>query len=53
MTGLEKEVMTPLAIPHNSNTSKAVMFGSKADSAGRPHGAAYAERRQHFEPLVG
>ncbi len=52
LEGLEKQGMKPLAIPHNSNASKTVMFGSAADSRGKPYDAAYARRRAHFEPLI-
>ena len=51
MDGLEKKGMKVLAIPHNSNASKAVMF-SGTDASGRPIDAAYARRRAHFEPLI-
>jgi hypothetical protein len=49
---LEKQGMKPLAIPHNSNASKTVMFGSNVDADGKPYDAAYAERRAHFEPVI-
>jgi Protein of unknown function (DUF3604) len=52
LAGLEKEGMKPLAIPHNPNASKTIMFGAVADSNGKPYDEAYAKRRQHFEPLV-
>jgi hypothetical protein len=40
-----------LAIPHNSNASKQMMFPDvKAD--GEPIDLEYAETRQHFEPLI-
>ena len=40
-----------LAIPHNSNASKQMMFPD-LDAAGKPIDREYAQRRQHFEPLV-
>ena len=52
MAGLEKQGMRMIAIPHNSNASKTVMFGATADSTGKPFDAAYAAKRAHFEPLV-
>ncbi len=52
LAGLEAKGMKPLAIPHNSNASKTVMFGSGVDSTGKPYDEAYAKRRAHFEPLV-
>ena len=40
-----------LAIPHNSNASKQMMFPD-VDAEGKPIDREYAQRRQHFEPLV-
>lgn len=40
-----------LAIPHNSNASKGRMFPD-TDSFGEPVDLAYAQMRQHFEPLI-
>ena len=40
-----------LAIPHNSNASKQMMFPD-VDAAGKPIDREYAQRRQHFEPLI-
>lgn len=40
-----------LAIPHNSNISKGLMFAMK-DSEGKPITAAYAKTRSEWEPLV-
>ena len=51
MAGLEEKGMTPLAIPHNSNASKGLMFPSE-DAAGDPIDLEYARLRQHFEPLI-
>ncbi len=51
MAGLEAKGMKPLAIPHNSNASKTMMF-APFDAKGNPIDKAYAERRQHFEPLI-
>jgi hypothetical protein len=52
LEGLEARGMKPLAIPHNSNASKGLMFGAATDSTGKPFDAAYASRRAHMEPLV-
>jgi hypothetical protein len=52
LEGLEAKGMKPLAIPHNSNASKGVMFGAVADTNGEPFDAAYAKRRARMEPLV-
>ena len=43
--------MKPLAIPHNSNASKTLMFPA-ADSNGKPIDLKYAQTRQHFEPVI-
>jgi hypothetical protein len=51
MDGLEKQGMKVLAIPHNSNASKGMMF-SPNDAAGKPIDLAYAKLRNHFEPLI-
>lgn len=40
-----------LAIPHNSNASKGVMF-TPVDAKGDPLDLEYARTRQHFEPLI-
>jgi hypothetical protein len=40
-----------LAIPHNSNASKLMMFPDN-DAAGNAINVEYAETRQHFEPLI-
>lgn len=40
-----------LAIPHNSNASKQMMFPD-VDAAGDPIDLEYAQTRQHFEPLI-
>ena len=42
---------TVLAIPHNSNASKGLMF-NEVDSKGNPIDAAYAKTRQEYEPLI-
>lgn len=52
LASLEQKGMKPLAIPHNANASKTIMFGSMQDSNGKDYDAAYATRRSHFEPLV-
>ena len=47
----EKLGMEALAIPHNSNASKGMMFPDiKAN--GDPIDLEYAQTRQHFEPLI-
>jgi hypothetical protein len=51
MESLEKQGMHVIAVPHNSNASKGMMFPS-VDAGGRPIDAAYARRRAHFEPLI-
>lgn len=51
MAEQEKLGIKALAIPHNSNASKGVMFGS-VDGSGDPIDLEYAQTRQHFEPLV-
>ena len=43
--------MRALAIPHNSNASKGMMFPS-TNAAGDEMSLEYAEKRQHFEPLI-
>lgn len=51
MAKQESQGMLSLAIPHNSNASKGMMFPSvKAD--GQPIDLEYAQTRQHFEPLM-
>jgi hypothetical protein len=40
-----------MAIPHNSNASKGLMF-TPVDAKGDPIDLDYARTRQHFEPLV-
>jgi hypothetical protein len=42
---------TVLAIPHNSNASKGLMFPD-VDSSGAPLNAAYASARARWEPLI-
>lgn len=51
LSTLEQEGMHVIAIPHNSNASKGKMF-SEVDAAGNPINKAYAETRNHFEPLI-
>ncbi len=48
---LEAKGMKPLAIPHNSNASKGLMF-PETDVEGDPIDKDYAQKRQHFEPLI-
>jgi hypothetical protein len=51
MAQQEARGMKALAIPHNSNASKGMMFPD-FDAEGEPIDLAYARRRQHFEPLI-
>lgn len=51
LAGLEKQGMKVIAIPHNSNASKAMMFAPQ-DSKGEPISLEYAEMRRRFEPLI-
>jgi len=48
---LETQGMQVIAIPHNSNASKGMMFAA-ADSSGDPIDREYAEMRSRFEPLI-
>ncbi len=47
----EEMGLPSLAIPHNSNASKSMMFPA-VDSEGKPIDAAYAKKRQYYEPLI-
>ncbi|WP_152828860.1 DUF3604 domain-containing protein [Shewanella sp. YLB-07] len=51
MAQQEAKGMKLLAIPHNSNASKGMMFPS-VDAEGKPIDLEYAQTRQHFEPLM-
>lgn len=51
LASLEEQGMKVIAIPHNSNASKGMMFADRT-SAGDPLDRAYAELRSRFEPLV-
>jgi hypothetical protein len=51
MASLEKAGMHVIAIPHNSNASKGMMFADK-DNSGNPISLEYAEMRSRFEPLI-
>lgn len=51
LESLEARGMRALAIPHNSNAGKSLMFPDK-DSSGKPIDAEYARLRAHFEPLI-
>ena len=51
MAEQEAKGIKALAIPHNSNASKQMMFPD-VDAAGDPIDLEYAQTRQHFEPLV-
>ena len=47
----EKQGMKVIAIPHNSNASKGMMFAPR-DGRGDPLSLEYAEMRSRFEPLI-
>lgn len=47
----EKAGVKSIAIPHNSNASKGMMF-AETNSAGAPIDKAYAELRAHFERSI-
>jgi len=51
MSEQEKKGSRLLAIPHNSNGSKGLMF-EPLDNAGKPITADYARLRSHFERLI-
>ena len=51
MAEQEANGIKALAIPHNSNASKGMMFPSM-NAAGSPIDLEYAQTRQHFEPLI-
>jgi len=51
LASLEKQGMKVIAIPHNSNASKGMMFASE-DSKGSSIDLEYAEMRSRFEPLI-
>jgi hypothetical protein len=51
MAEQEKKGSRLLAIPHNSNGSKGLMF-EPLDNAGKPITAEYARLRSHFERLI-
>jgi hypothetical protein len=51
MAEQEKRGSRLLAIPHNSNGSKGLMFAAN-DRAGKPLTAEYARLRSHFERLI-
>jgi hypothetical protein len=51
MVEQEKQGARLLAIPHNSNGSKGLMF-EPVDNAGRPITAEYARQRSRFERLI-
>ncbi|MCX2979580.1 DUF3604 domain-containing protein [Halieaceae bacterium IMCC14734] len=48
---LEQEGIRGLAIPHNSNASKGMMFPDQ-DSSGDPIDLEYAQMREHFERAI-
>ena len=51
MAELERQGMHVIAVPHNSNASKGMMFAG-VDGAGNPIDRAYAQTRSRFEPLI-
>jgi len=51
MAEQEKKGSRLLAIPHNSNGSKGLMF-EPLDNVGKPITADYARLRSHFERLI-
>jgi hypothetical protein len=51
MAAQEEAGSTLLAIPHNSNGSKGMMF-EPVDNSGAPLTRAYAETRSRWEPLI-
>jgi len=51
LAGLEQQGMKVIAIPHNSNASKGMMFAAQ-DSSGDPIDLDYAGMRSRFEPLI-
>jgi len=51
MREMENMGMKALAIPHNSNASKGMMFPD-VKANGDPIDLEYARTRQHFEPLI-
>jgi hypothetical protein len=51
MAEQEKRGSRLIAIPHNSNGSKGLMF-EPVDNSGRPLTADYARTRSHFERLI-
>jgi len=51
MTEQEQKGSKLIAIPHNSNGSKGLMF-EPIDNAGKPITADYARLRSHFERLI-
>jgi hypothetical protein len=51
MAEQEKKGVRLLAIPHNSNGSKGLMF-EPVDNTGKPLTAEYARMRSHFERLI-
>lgn len=51
LAGLEKQGIRGMAIPHNSNASKGMMFPDN-NSAGEPIDLEYAQMREHFERAI-
>ena len=52
MAELEKQGMHVIAIPHNSNASKGMMFPPTECRRGSHSTSQYAEMRSRFEPLI-
>jgi hypothetical protein len=48
---LEQQGIRGMAIPHNSNASKGMMFPD-SDSSGKPVDKAYAQKRENFERAI-
>jgi Protein of unknown function (DUF3604) len=51
LAGLEQQGIKGLAIPHNSNASKGMMFPDN-NSKGEPLDLEYAQVREHFERAI-
>ena len=51
LSDLEQQGIRGLAIPHNSNASKGMMFPD-ANSQGEPLDLEYAQMREHFERAI-
>jgi hypothetical protein len=51
LADMEKKGIQAIAIPHNSNASKGMMFPDN-DSSGNPIDREYAQTREHFERAI-